>query len=144
MTLSAIFRMRQIVCNALCDKIKRISFNRNGAFYNTFVSAIERFIIYPKIELYRLVVSKPFMRRAEYCYILYFVHFKLLVFILIVFITSLYAQKVLLIRGNISLQSCITTSLSFAKLTKAGTIDLSTLISFSFKISLTSLPDLKS
>ena len=41
----------------------------------------------------------------------------------------------MLTRGNISLQSCITISLSFAKLTKAGTIDLSTLISFSFKIS---------
>lgn len=48
----------------------------------------------------------------------------------------------MLTRGNISLQSCITISLSFAKLTKAGTIDLSTLISFSFSMSFISLPDL--
>ena len=47
-------------------------------------------------------------------------------------------------RGNISLQSCITTSLSFAKATKAGTIALSTLISLSFSISFTSFPDLNS
>ena len=48
----------------------------------------------------------------------------------------------LLTRGNISLQSCITTSLSLAKATKAGTTSFDTLISFSFSMSFISLPDL--
>lgn len=139
--------MCQIVSNTLCNEIKRIPFDRYGALYDTFVCSVKRFVIYTKIVLYRLIISKAFMRRSKYCYILYFPHFKLFVFILFAFIIvfTLYflvCANVLFTRGSISLQSCITTSLSLAKATKAGTTSFDTLISFSFSMSFISLPDL--